>query len=93
MRRLLAAPLFWPLAALAVLLLGNGLVNPGFLGLQLREGHLYGNLVDIANRASPLALVAMAARHGFGRLSKGLIALSVAFCLYGVAWAVRMGHS
>ena len=40
-----------------------------------------------------LALVAMAARHGFGRLSKGLIALSVAFCLYGVAWAVRMGHS
>ena len=59
MRRLLAMPLFWPLAALALLLLGNGLINPGFLTLQVRDGHLYGNLVDIANRAAPLALVSM----------------------------------
>jgi galactofuranose transport system permease protein len=58
-RRLLSMPLFWPLAALALLLLGNGLINPGFLSLQLRDGHLYGNLVDIANRAAPLALVSM----------------------------------
>ena len=34
MRRLLAHPLFWPLAALALLLLANGLFNPGFLALQ-----------------------------------------------------------
>ncbi|WP_420009181.1 ABC transporter permease [Xanthomonas sacchari] len=52
-------PLFWPLATLAVLLLGNGLFDPGFLSLQWRDGHLYGNLVDIGNRAAPLALVAM----------------------------------
>jgi simple sugar transport system permease protein len=59
MRRLFAHPLAWPLAALAVLLLGNGLFNPGFLALQVRDGHLYGNLIDIANRAAPLALVSM----------------------------------
>ncbi|WP_369939630.1 ABC transporter permease [Xanthomonas medicagonis] len=57
--RVLAHPLFWPLATLALLLLGNGLWNPGFLALQWRDGHLYGNLVDIGNRAAPLALVAM----------------------------------
>ncbi|WP_369976247.1 ABC transporter permease [Xanthomonas bundabergensis] len=57
--RLLAHPLFWPLATLALLLLGNGLWNPGFLALQWRDGHLYGNLVDIGNRAAPLALVAL----------------------------------
>lgn len=57
--RLAAHPLFWPLATLALLLLGNGLWNPGFLSLQWRDGHLYGNLVDIGNRAAPLALVAM----------------------------------
>ncbi|KAB7779983.1 ABC transporter permease [Xanthomonas sp. LMG 12460] len=57
--RLRAHPLFWPLATLAVLLLGNGLFDPGFLSLQWRDGHLYGNLVDIGNRAAPLALVAM----------------------------------
>jgi len=59
MRRLLAHPLCWPLAALALLLLANGLFNPGFLALHIRNGHVYGNLVDIANRAAPLALVAM----------------------------------
>jgi len=59
MRRLLAHPLCWPLATLALLLLANGLFNPGFLALQIRDGHLYGNLVDIANRAAPLALVSM----------------------------------
>ncbi|MEO8313718.1 MAG: ABC transporter permease [Pseudomonadota bacterium] len=58
-RRALASPQFWPLAALILLLLGNGLLNPGFLALQWRDGHLYGNLIDIANRAAPLALVSL----------------------------------
>ena len=58
-RRLLAHPLFWPLLALALLLLGNGLLNPGFLALEWRDGRLYGNLVDIANRAAPLILVSL----------------------------------
>ena len=58
-RRLFAHPLFWPVLALALLLLGNGLLNPGFLALQWRDGHLYGNLVDIANRAAPLVLVSL----------------------------------
>lgn len=62
-RRLLSLPmswpLIWPLTALALLMLANGLFNPGFLALQWRDGHLYGNLIDIANRAAPLALVAM----------------------------------
>ncbi|WP_295862368.1 ABC transporter permease [uncultured Xanthomonas sp.] len=57
--RLRAHPLCWPLATLVVLLLGNGLFDPGFLSLQWRDGHLYGSLVDIGNRAAPLALVAM----------------------------------
>ena len=59
MRRMMSRPLFWPLAALLLLLVANGLFNPGFLSLQWRDGHLYGNLIDIANRAAPLALVAM----------------------------------
>lgn len=59
MQRMMSRPLFWPLAALLLLLLANGLFNPGFLSLQWRDGHLYGNLIDIANRAAPLALVAM----------------------------------
>src|SRR5689334_20425100 len=32
-------------------------MNPGFLAVAWRDGHFYGNLVDILNRAAPLALV------------------------------------
>lgn len=55
----LAHPLLWPLLTLILLLAGNSLFNPGFLALQWRDGHLYGNLVDIAHRAAPLALVSL----------------------------------
>jgi galactofuranose transport system permease protein len=59
LRHALTHPLFWPLATLLLLLVGNGVLNPGFLSLQWRDGHLYGNLVDIANRAAPLILVSL----------------------------------
>ncbi len=58
-RRVGAHALFWPLATLALLLIANGLFNPGFLVLQWRDGHLYGNLIDIGNRAAPLILVSL----------------------------------
>lgn len=59
LRRCASQPLFWPLLTLVLLLLGNGVFNPGFLALNWRDGHLYGNLVDIGNRASPLILVSL----------------------------------
>ena len=56
MKRTLQHSLFWPAATLALLIALNAVVNPGFLSVSLRDGHLYGNLVDILNRAAPLAL-------------------------------------
>jgi simple sugar transport system permease protein len=50
-------PLFWPIATLLLLIAINALINPGFLEIHWRDGHFYGNLVDILNRAAPLALV------------------------------------
>ena len=43
----------WPLATAA------DRFNPGFFQLQSRDGHLYGSLIDILNRAAPLMLVAL----------------------------------
>ena len=57
-RKVLALPLFWPCTTLALLIVLNASANPGFLALAWRDGHLYGNLIDILNRAAPLALVA-----------------------------------
>ena len=58
-QRALAQPLFWPLATLAVLLAISSVVNPAFWNLQWRDGHLYGSIIDILNRASPLILVSL----------------------------------
>jgi len=56
---LLRHPLVRPLAALAVLLLIDFLLVPGFFKLEIKDGHLYGALIDIINRAAPLMLAAL----------------------------------
>ncbi|MEK8031708.1 ABC transporter permease [Ideonella sp. DXS29W] len=37
----------------------NASFNPGFWQLHWRDGHLYGSVIDILNRAAPLAIVAL----------------------------------
>lgn len=57
--QLLRHPLLRPLAALALLLLIDLIAIPGFFRLDIKDGHLYGSLVDILNRAAPLMLAAL----------------------------------
>jgi len=60
MKRLKQAhPLLWPLVTLALILAVNASLNPGFWVLQWRDGHLYGSVIDILNRATPLMLVSL----------------------------------
>ncbi|MRT29584.1 ABC transporter permease [Herbaspirillum sp. CAH-3] len=56
---LLHHPLVRPLAALALLLLIDFLLVPGFFKMEIKDGHLYGALIDIINRAAPLMLAAL----------------------------------
>jgi len=44
---------------LVVLLLLNAALNPQFATLRWQDGHAYGPLIDIVNRAAPLMVVAM----------------------------------
>jgi simple sugar transport system permease protein len=57
-RKASAAKIFWPLITLALLLAFNLLFTKGFFHIQIKDGHLYGSLIDILNRASPLMLIA-----------------------------------
>jgi galactofuranose transport system permease protein len=57
--KLAAGPQFWPALVLLLLLTVNGVLNPGFFALSVRDGHLYGALIDILNRAAPLMAVAL----------------------------------
>ena len=49
----------WPLLALGLLLAFNHAFTPGFFGLEVRDGHLYGSRIDILNHGSKVMLVAL----------------------------------
>jgi simple sugar transport system permease protein len=51
--------LSWPLVALAVLLAGNLFLTPGFFHLELKDGHLYGSLIDVLKQSARVMLVAL----------------------------------
>jgi ribose/xylose/arabinose/galactoside ABC-type transport system permease subunit len=59
MSKLFQHRLAWPIVTLLLLLVLNAAFNPNFLRLEWRDGHLYGSLIDILNRAAPLMLVAL----------------------------------
>lgn len=50
---------FWPIAGLLLLIVINSLLSPDFLQIEFKDGRLYGSLIDILNRAAPVALLAM----------------------------------
>ncbi len=54
-----AANLIWPLLILAVILLFNLIFTPNFFNLEIKDGHLFGSLIDILNRAAPVMLLAI----------------------------------
>ncbi|MET7864669.1 ABC transporter permease [Micromonospora taraxaci] len=51
--------LFWPAAVLVVMLAANTIYRPGFLSIELKDGHLYGTPIDILRLSAPLILVAL----------------------------------
>jgi simple sugar transport system permease protein len=75
--------ILWPLLTLALLLLFNLVTNPHFFSLTVRDGHLYGSLVDILNRAAPLIIIALGltlviATHGIDISVGAVVAISAA---------------
>lgn len=59
LKKLTKKKIFWPLIALGVLLLFNLLFTANFFRLEIKDGHLYGNLIDIIKNAAPIMLMAI----------------------------------
>lgn len=49
--------LVWPVAALAVILLYNFFFTPGFFHIEVRDGRLFGSLIDVMNRSVPVMIL------------------------------------
>lgn len=85
-RRITHHQLFWPVVALVALIVLCGIKNPAFLAVELRDGNLFGQLVDIARMsATPLLLalgMALVIATGGIDLSVGAVmAISLAVSL------------
>ncbi|MBC2456945.1 ABC transporter permease [Clostridium beijerinckii] len=59
LQKIYNAKIFWPLTSLIVLLLFNFIMTPSFLSITMKDGHLFGNTIDILNRAAPLILISL----------------------------------
>lgn len=57
--RLRGSALFWPVIALALILVFDAFFAPGFFNIGIQDGHFYGNLIDVLNDGAPLMLVAI----------------------------------
>ena len=58
-RKFYSAKIFWPATSLIVLFLFNFIMTPSFLSISMKDGHLFGNTIDILNRAAPLILISI----------------------------------
>jgi len=59
LKRIRENRLFWPLVALALILIFDAIFAPGFFKIGILDGHLFGNLIDVLNNSAPLMLVAI----------------------------------
>ena len=58
-RNVTESRLFFPLLALALILFLDFILIPGFFKFQVRDGNLYGSLIDILRNGSTVALLAI----------------------------------
>ena len=59
MKKIVKHRLFWPIAALLTLIVVNAIARPSFISITVRDGQLYGTLIDILRNSAPLMLVAL----------------------------------
>src|SRR4030042_7001370 len=80
-KRLSRSKIVWPLVTLGILLLFNLFFTPHFFRIEMLEGHLFGNLIDILKNGAPIMLLAIGltlviATHGIDISVGSIVAIS-----------------
>ena len=58
-RKITESKLFFPVLALAIILLLDLILVPNFFSFQVRDGNLYGSLIDIMRNAAPVMIISL----------------------------------
>jgi galactofuranose transport system permease protein len=58
-KRITENRLFFPFIALCLILLFDLIFIPGFFHLEIKQGHLYGNLIDVLRNSAPTIILAL----------------------------------
>lgn len=95
-KRITSSNLFWPLVALLALIIANLAKNPGFLGIQLIDGNMFGSPITILRQCAPLMLVALGmtlviATRGIDLSVGSVLAISGALALSHIASSPEPG--
>lgn len=92
LRRVLRHRATWPILALIVILVIDGLISPGFFNIRIVQGRLFGNLIDIVYRGIPIAMVAIGMAIVIG--TKGIdLSVGSIIAIVGatIAWRIQEG--
>jgi ribose/xylose/arabinose/galactoside ABC-type transport system permease subunit len=87
----------WPCLLLLLLLLINMVITPQFFYLEIRDGRLYGSLIDVLNRGAPVALLAIGmslviATRGIDLSVGSVMAIAGAVCANLIVAGVNAAH-
>jgi simple sugar transport system permease protein len=58
-RKIVESKIFFPVIALAIILLFDLIVIPGFFRLEMKQGHLYGSFIDVLRNSVPIMVLAL----------------------------------
>ncbi len=80
-KRLSRSKIIWPLVTLGILMLFNLFFTPNFFRIEMLEGHLFGNLIDILKNGAPIMILAIGltlviATHGIDISVGSVVAIS-----------------
>lgn len=82
----------WPLAALAVILIVDGIIAPDFFSIRIVQGRLFGSLIDVLYRGMPPAMLALGMAIVIG--TKGIdLSVGSIIAVVGatIAWRMHEG--
>ncbi len=92
LRTVLGHRAVWPLAALLVILIIDGIISPDFFSIRIVQGRLFGSLIDVVYRGMPPAMLALGMAVVIG--TKGIdLSVGSIIAVVGatIAWRMHEG--